>query len=407
MSSISNLQDYVTDAVEVVDFRLVRDREDAFDPSNVFHPEMAHQIFGETERIFGYKDLRIDIMYLAGPMKVYVGMRTSQCVKDFIGCNMKADDVIGAIVAKFPSGGYYTNIDEYLNQIEKANDFKPYGEKLQEFIVEDCDGIERTFEMYRCDVTMPEFFPFFERLQTFILWFIDAASYVEVDDPQWMYFVCYEKFKNVDGNTQFATVGYTTLYQYYAYPEHIRPRISQMLVLPPFQKMGIGAKFIESIYQYYKKNDKILDITVENPSSDFQRIRCFVDAKLCMQLPCFSKEVIKNGYTKEMADVAKKNFKINTMQARRVYEVIRLYYTNVHNEKDYRDYRLEVKKRLNMQYEKEMKSIERLKKAGFDEALLKDKLINEGDRLEKLHSDYEEAENEYDRVVERLKYSEL
>lgn len=30
--------------------------------------------------------------------------------------------------------------------------------------------------MYRCDVNMPEFFPFFERLQTFILWSIDTAS---------------------------------------------------------------------------------------------------------------------------------------------------------------------------------------------------------------------------------------
>lgn len=43
----------------------------------------------------------------------------------------------------------------------------------------------------------------------------------------------------------YATVGYSTIYLYYAYPEHIRPRISQMLVLPPFQKMGIGSKMIE------------------------------------------------------------------------------------------------------------------------------------------------------------------
>lgn len=43
----------------------------------------------------------------------------------------------------------------------------------------------------------------------------------------------------------YATVGYSTVYLYYAYPEHIRPRISQMLVLPPFQKLGIGSKMIE------------------------------------------------------------------------------------------------------------------------------------------------------------------
>lgn len=43
----------------------------------------------------------------------------------------------------------------------------------------------------------------------------------------------------------YATVGYTTVYLYYAYPDNVRPRISQMLVLPPFQKIGIGTKLIE------------------------------------------------------------------------------------------------------------------------------------------------------------------
>lgn len=55
----------------------------------------------------------------------------------------------------------------------------------------------------------------------------------------------YEKYTNSEGKTLYATVGYTTIYLYYAYPEHIRPRISQMLVLPPFQKLGIGSKMIE------------------------------------------------------------------------------------------------------------------------------------------------------------------
>lgn len=55
----------------------------------------------------------------------------------------------------------------------------------------------------------------------------------------------YEKYTNSEGKTMYATVGYTTVYLYYAYPENIRPRISQMLVLPPFQKLGIGSKMIQ------------------------------------------------------------------------------------------------------------------------------------------------------------------
>lgn len=59
------------------------------------------------------------------------------------------------------------------------------------------------------------------------------------------YSISYEKYTTSDGKTHYATVGYSTIYLYYAYPAHVRPRISQMLVLPPFQRLGIGSKFIE------------------------------------------------------------------------------------------------------------------------------------------------------------------
>lgn len=59
------------------------------------------------------------------------------------------------------------------------------------------------------------------------------------------YFDSYEKYTTSEGNVMYAISGYTTIYLYYAYPDNVRPRISQMLVLPPFQKLGIGTKLIE------------------------------------------------------------------------------------------------------------------------------------------------------------------
>lgn len=59
----------------------------------------------------------------------------------------------------------------------------------------------------------------------------------------------------------YAIVGYGTVYQYYAYPKNIRPRISQVLVLPPFQRQGIGATMLRTIYNYYAGVDEVLDIT--------------------------------------------------------------------------------------------------------------------------------------------------
>lgn len=108
----------------------------------------------------------------------------------------------------------------------------------------------------------------------------------------------------------YATVGYTTVYLYYAYPQNSRPRISQMLILPPFQGMGIGAEFIQIIYKKFQNDPKVIDITVEDPSDDFRRVRNYVDAKLCRTLPEFAPEQLRKGFSKEMAKAAKEKFKV-------------------------------------------------------------------------------------------------
>lgn len=404
MAQIHDLENFVVDALEAVEFKLIRSREDIEDDTIKFHPAMAHQIFGENENIFGYKDLKVNIMYTAGSLQIYLGINYSQRVEDCNNDCIKSDNIIDIITSKFPNGCYFINIDEFVNTMEKSKDFKPFGEKITEYIVTDNDNNkQRCFEIYQCDCNTPKFTTFFQRLQTFVLWFVDAACYIDVDDPQWMYFVCYEKYKDNDGIYQYATVGYTTIYKYYAYPEHIRPRISQMLILPPFQKLGIGTKFIETIYQYFSHDENVIDITVEDPSEEFTRIRNFVDSKLCKNLPSFHKDHIKNGFTKEMVKEAKERYKINGKQCRKVYEILRLYYTNMNNDKDYKNYRLNVKNRLYMIIHKQFRDIERLKNAGIDVQWMLTKLPTHKERLEELDRNYKEIENEYLKIVEKLR----
>lgn len=50
-------------------------------------------------------------------------------------------------------------------------------------------GEQKTFEVYHCDGTTPNFLDYHQRFQTFILWYIDAASYIDVDDDKWRFFV--------------------------------------------------------------------------------------------------------------------------------------------------------------------------------------------------------------------------
>lgn len=80
MASQSNqVKAFISDALEVVEFKLLREAKDIED-TETFHPEMAHQIFGQEESIFGYKDLKIQLYYTAGPLDVYFNTEYSKKV---------------------------------------------------------------------------------------------------------------------------------------------------------------------------------------------------------------------------------------------------------------------------------------------------------------------------------------
>lgn len=52
----------------------------------------------------------------------------------------------------------------------------------------------RQFDVYFCEITTPNFLQFHTRLQTFLLWYVDGASFIDVDDDQWNFFIMYVIF---------------------------------------------------------------------------------------------------------------------------------------------------------------------------------------------------------------------
>lgn len=50
------------------------------------------------------------------------------------------------------------------------------------------------------------------------------------------------------------------------------------------------------MYSHYIPLPEVIDITVEDPSEDFQRIRDYVDAKNCETLPTFQPAYLLQGY---------------------------------------------------------------------------------------------------------------
>ena len=115
-------------------------------------------------------------------------------------------------------------------------------------------------------------------------------------------------------------------------------------------------------------NPSTYDITVEDPSDGFVRLRDYVDCCNALQLPAFQPPTIHGLFQGAILTAATEILKLHKVQrslhyscyieptlsclsiqsqARRVYEILRLQVTDCSNPAQYRNYRLAVKNRLN------------------------------------------------------------
>ncbi|XP_053984696.1 histone acetyltransferase type B catalytic subunit isoform X1 [Hylaeus volcanicus] len=403
--AMARLKALVVSSNDALEFKMVRTVEDLENDEIIFKPEMSHQVFGDSESIFGYRDLRVKLYYSAGCLETYLGMTYSEKVNKMIYDGVEADEVLPKIAEKL-APQVHESLDAFIKSLKKDDAFRPHGELLHSFSIND-EGCTRKFEVYKADMTYKGFKEFHQRLQTFILWYIDAANFIDIDDDRWHYFNMFEKYHTADGSVRYATIGYATVYQYYAYPHHTRPRIAQVLILPPFQNMGLGAHLLNAIYREYIGRNQVKDITVEDPSVTFQRLRDYVDATNCNTLSSFSRECLLQGFNKAMAAEAREKFKINKKQARRVYEILRLRATDLTNEQEYREYRLDVKRRLNIPYRREQNDLRKLECAlqNIDKRS-NITLPTLEQRMQTLEKEYRSLEEEYKKVIKRLEDAE-
>jgi histone acetyltransferase 1 len=402
------LAEYVVDANEVLRFKMVESVSDLENGSLEFEPEMCHQIYGDNENIFGYRGLKISLYMSASSLRSYVATEHQDKVDPTKSDGVTADDVITPIVNVLAPGSYTCNKEEFAVSLTSDAEvsFKPMGELVNSFSISAEGRGDRTFEVYLASEATPGLRDFHERLQAWIMFFIDAASFIDIDDDSWRFFLLFEK-RVVEGVTRYFTVGYVTVYEYYAYGRETnnkRPRIAQMLVLPPFQRLGLGSRLLDTVYSHYSADRNVVDITVEDPSDNFVRLRDFVDAKNCMKIDAFSQAEVMKGFTEKMAEAAAKELKICKKQARRVYEIVRLHHTSLADQQQYKDYRVDVKRRLNAPYQKEQSQMAKLQKAlkpeEFAAAMVN--VTNREQRLEILDKQFQELEEHYRSVLEKV-----
>jgi histone acetyltransferase 1 len=151
-----------------------------------------------------------------------------------------------------------------------------------------------------------------KRVQILVPFFIEGGTFIDLGEPEWSLgrwtvFLLYQKKTEVEPKVSpYVFMGYSTTYRYFYYqplpstpssekkqrisheasldfqfpvPEvpfsdlPCRSRISQFVILPPFQGGGNGSRFYKSIFDFYFKDTKTIEITVEDPNEAFDDMR--------------------------------------------------------------------------------------------------------------------------------------
>lgn len=137
-------------------------------------------MFGDLEAIHGYRDLTIDIFFLAGQLEVFLDINYSEMLED-------ADD-IKEILTPFLTGGFTTDYKKFEKMMKNEINFQPLGVKVMEYDI----GKGQNFELYQCDHQFPGFDEYKMKMQILLLFEIELTNYVEPSE-HWKYLMLYHK----------------------------------------------------------------------------------------------------------------------------------------------------------------------------------------------------------------------
>ncbi|KAK3027104.1 hypothetical protein RJ639_042398 [Escallonia herrerae] len=104
--------------------------------------------------------------------------------------------------------------------------------------------------------------------------FVPGSSPIDITDPRWEIYLLVQKA--TDQQEDRRLLGFAAVYRFYRYPESSRLRLSQILVLPPYQRKGYGHLLIEALNNV-AISENVYELTIEEPLDSLQHLRTCID----------------------------------------------------------------------------------------------------------------------------------
>lgn len=316
---------------------------DANEGAIQFLPNFTYPIFGDSETIYGYKDLVIHLVFDSITYKPFLNVKYSEKLAD---ANPQIDIIdkllnflpVDDIILKDESKWVDTFTEE-----RQGFDIPSLGEKVSEYT---SDNDDETFSIYKFSIS--DFFTkdkkspvikYWERVQIFTILYIEAATYLNLkDESNWNVYFIFNKSTN-------AMIGYTTTYKYWNYSNgtkfdesdklKYREKISQFLIMPPYQGHGHGSHLYQSLYNKWLQDESIIELTVEDPNEQFDDLRDRNDLEMLYNTSDLFKNLKEmDTVSDEWIELQRNQFKLEKRQFNRLIEMILLYLKKVSLFKD-------------------------------------------------------------------------
>uniref|UniRef100_A0A5S6QCP9 Histone acetyltransferase type B catalytic subunit n=1 Tax=Trichuris muris TaxID=70415 RepID=A0A5S6QCP9_TRIMR len=330
-------EEFVSSTADIFSIAMVGNYDDFSAERCGFAAKFTHQIF-ETDKIYGYKNLSVLIMFALGDFQVFPRITASKVVPEDMG---KPDDIRGQF-EKFMELPVCHSEAEFRQVLAKQSAFRPFGRRVAEY--EKRSGtLVQTFEVYNVTEMSPAFADYIRRVQFAAMFFIESLNYTPSTDKRWEYYILYEKF-NKSGEICYATLGYCAIYNFYMFPEYLKPRIAQFMIMPQYQLCSHGKRLLQEVLLQIASKKSVWFSTVECPNAAFQYIHDFVEASNCSYLASYAPDRLRNGFSDEMKEEAFSVFKMNKERAKRAYEILRLVDIKRGDRDEYNRFTKELKK---------------------------------------------------------------
>ena len=233
---------------------------------NSFQPTYTYELFA-NEVIHGYKGLKVLISLTPKTFFAHLNIQYAE--------KLDVNDDIENILALHFKERFTRNKATFISKLNEENKIIPKGKLIFS---------ENNRKIYNVDILKDDYTEENYSIQALCTFFIDAASFIPIEENFWGYFIIVENVENKDKKDEkenWRTLGicsyknfHIELYKYFT-------MLSQFLILPPYQRKGLGTFLLENIYKYLFNEDKnCLEIMTEDPSIEFILMRDYTITKL-------------------------------------------------------------------------------------------------------------------------------